>query len=341
MFELTKKKDNFTYLPININDPDTNNFSDNNSYPHNNRNIQNGQIDWEKYGILTYIIFLSIVILSFFSLNYVSYEQYAFAHNVFTSVDTSRVYEQGTYFKLPWIKFEYFPSTYQYVNLYEPVFSDTGLEFDLRVIFYYRLEKERLGSIYNLFSKDYHGRILSNSKQIIKNIGSKYSVDDYVLNRFVIERDIGMSLSGQLNEEIGIEINPNFVKITDINFPDNVVQTNLMSAIAQQQNNVEINEQNYQAVLSETNYLVSQLNSQAEQVLEFSTNQANLMIANTDSLSQNIIGKAKLSGIDNFFKSLNITNSDTKTKFINWFGINDNQNSTLVFGFDTSNVFIK
>ena len=323
---------NYTYSPINTVDIENGNSNLNNS--------QTRSYDFQKYYGLGLAIYIFGIIFLLFSINFVSYDQYAFSHNIFTSVDTSVVYTQGTYIKFPWIKFEYFPSTFQYVNLFEPVFSDTGLEFDLRVIFYYRLKKDKLGSIYNLFSKNYHDRILSNSKQIIKNIGSKYNVEDYVLNRFVIEQDIGTSLSEQLNQEIGIEINPSFVKITDIKFPDNVVQTNLLSAIAQQQNNVEINEQNYQAVISETNYLVSQLNSQAEQILQFSVNQANLMVANANSQSQNIVGKAKLSGIDNFFKSLNITNSEIKTNFINWFGINDNLNGTLVFGFDSPNIFI-
>jgi hypothetical protein len=93
-----------------------------------------------------------------------------------------------------------------------------------------------------LFSKNYYGRILSNSKQIIKNIGSKYSVDDYILNRFKIEKDIGLSLSNQLDKEIGVDVNPEFVKITNITIPENIVQTNLLSAIAQQQNDVEINQ---------------------------------------------------------------------------------------------------
>ena len=93
-----------------------------------------------------------------------------------------------------------------------------------------------------MFSKNYYGRILSNSKQIIKNIGSKYSVDDYILNRFKIEKDIGLSLSNQLDKEIGVDVNPEFVKITNITIPENIVQTNLLSAIAQQQNDVEINQ---------------------------------------------------------------------------------------------------
>lgn len=47
-------------------------------------------------------------------------------------------------------------------------------------------------------------------------------------------------------------------------------------------------------------YIVSQLNSQSEQIIQFSVNQADLMISNAGSQSQNIVGKAKLSGINIF-----------------------------------------
>lgn len=166
------------------------------------------------------------------------------------------------------------------------------MEFDLEFIFYYKLNKDKLALIYNLFSKNYHSRILSNSKQIIKNIGSKYNINDYILHRYKIEKDIGISLDNEINNEIGVEINSEFVKITNIVFPDNIVQTNLLSVITQQQNDVEINKQNYQSVLVETNYIVSQLKSESEQINEFSKNEANLIVSNAIILSNNnIIGK--------------------------------------------------
>jgi hypothetical protein len=335
MFEFVTINRNRNYLPINTND----NYLESTNNNENNRiNLLYDKINKNLIFInLIYFLFLLFIL---FSINFVNYNQYAFSHNIFTSVDTSNVLEQGLYLYPPWTKLEYFPSTYQHVKLFEPVFSDTGLEFDLEVIFYYKLNKNKLASIYNLFSKNYHGRILSNSKQIIKNIGSKYSVDDYILNRFNIEKDIGVSLSNQLNNEIGVDVNPEFVKITNITFPENVVQTNLLSAIAQQQNDVEINQQNYQSVLAETKYIVSQLNSQSEQINKFSQNEANLLIANSNSLGKNIIGKAKLQGIHNFFKTLNITESKTKNMYIDWFGINDNTNSTLVIGFQSNNLFM-
>lgn len=325
---------NRNYLPISTNDNETEiNNNGNNLITTFLKKIN------LNLGIIN-LIYLLIVIIVLFSTNFVAYNKYAFAHNIFTSVDTSIVLTQGVYLYSPWTKLEYFPSTYQNVKLFEPVFSDTGLEFDLEVIFYYKLNKNKLASVYNLFSKNYHSRILSNSKQIIKNVGSKYSVDDYILNRYAIEKDIGYSLSNELDKEIGIDVNPKFVKITNIKFPENIVQTNLLSAIAQQQNDVEINQQNYQSVLAETNYLVSQLKTESEQISEFSKNQANLLISNTESLSKNIIGKAKLEGINNFFKMLNITDSKTKNMYIDWFGINDNINSTLVIGFNSNNLFI-
>ena len=335
MFEFVTRNRN--YLPISTYDTDNND----NQILNNENNRSNIFYHKIKNNLpiinLIYFIFLLLIL---FSINFVNYNQYAFAHNIFTSVDTSKVLEQGIYLYPLWTRFEYFPSTYQYVKLFEPVFSDTGLEFDLEVVFYYRLNKNKLASIYNLFSKNYHSRILSNSKQIIKNIGSKYSVDDYILNRFQIEKDIAISLSNILDIEIGININPKFVKITNIKFPENVVKTNLLSAIAQQQNDVEINQQNYQSVLTETNYIVSQLKTQSEQIIQFSKNKANLMISNTNSQSMNIIGKAKLEGMSIFFKTLNITESKTKNMYINWFGINDNINSTLVIGFESNNLFI-
>ena len=153
--ELTNKKNN-TYLPISSYQYENENVNEN---VNNNNNtgqynsINNNNYNCKDYlgGILNWIYGL-LLLLAFFSLNYVNYNQYAFAHNIFTSVDTSIVLTQGTYFYMPWVKLEYFPSTYQYVNLSEPVFSDTGLEFDLEIVYYYKLKKDKLASIYNLFS---------------------------------------------------------------------------------------------------------------------------------------------------------------------------------------------
>lgn len=297
-------------------------------------------IKWKEYTCASFCTYMFIIIILLMSINFVRFDKYAFYHDVFTSVDTSKVLTHGTYFYPPWVKLEYFPSTFQYVNFFEQVFSDTGLEFDLEVIFYYRLKAENLASIYNLFSNNYKGIIISNSKQIIKDVGSKYNVEDYISRRGVIEEDIGLSLSKKLGSDIGVEILPNFVKITDIVFPTNVIQTNLLSAIAQQQNDVEINEQNYQAVLAETSLLVAQLNSEAQQILQFSTNQANMIVANTNNLCQNMIGKAKLEGIKHFFSTLNITNEDVKSQYINWFGIDQSQNTTFTIGFEANNIFL-
>jgi hypothetical protein len=332
MFEFFTRNSN--YLPISSHD----NYSNNTNSDRTRLNIMCDKIN--EYFVAINLFYFLFLLFTLFSIKYVNYNQYAFPHNIFTFVDTTVVLDQGTYLYYPWTKMEYFPSTYQNVKLFEPVFSDTGLEFDLEIVFYYKLNKNKLALIYNLFSKNYHGRILSDSKQIIKNIGSKYSVDDYIMNRFKIEKDIGLLLSNQLNNDIGVDINPEFVKITNISFPENVIQTNLMSVIAQQQNDVEINQQNYQSVLSETNYIVAQLKSQSEQIIQFSKNSADLTISNTNSLGKNIIEKAKLEGIYNFFKTLNITDSETKNIYINWFGINDNTNSTLVMGFESNNLFI-
>lgn len=334
MFEFSTRNRN--YLPINLTDNESNVNNNNNRL--SIFNYLNDKII--KNQLIINLLYFFVLLILLFSINFVNYNQYAFAHNIFTSVDTSNTLEQGIYFYSPWTKLEYFPSTYQNIKLFEPVFSDTGLEFDLEVIFYYRLKKNKLASIYNLFSKNYHSRIISNSKQIIKNIGSKYSVDDYILNRYQIEKDIGFSLSIELDKEIGVDINPEFVKITNIKFPENIVKSNLLSAIAQQQNDVEINQQNYQSVIAETNYIVAQLKTQSEQINEFSKNEANLLISNAESLSKNIIGKAKLNGINYFFKTFNITDSKIKNKYIDLFGIIDNTNSTLVIGFESNNLFI-
>ena len=72
------------------------------------------------------------------------------------------------------------------------------MEFTLYLRFYYKIPKNHVGKIYNLYSKNYPQRIENNGLNIIKNIAPYYSAEDYLKNRLIIEHTIAQNMSAYI-----------------------------------------------------------------------------------------------------------------------------------------------
>lgn len=276
--------------------------------------------------IIVAIIITSTVSKSF---TYVNYNEYALQKDVYGSVSLTPTYEQGRYFRTLNYNFVKFPATYQPVNFESTVFANNGMEFTLTIRFYYKIPKDSVGKIYDLYSQNYGQRVENNAMNVIKNIAPYYSANDYLTNRLEIEKLIAQNISTELLNVVGVIVPYKFVRITNIAFPNILIETSLDSALALQQNELNQINQTAQLILSQTSQLVAQTNANTQLLLQNTNNIVNQIVETAQNEANNVINTARSNGISYMFDILDVTSNNDKKILINAMAIYDNKNSTV------------
>lgn len=286
------------------------------------------------------IYFILHVFIAFFilliglNLHQVSYDEYALSRNIFGSVYSTPVYSQGIYLLSPMYTLEKFPATNTEVYFVSSVFSDTGLEFDIEIQFYYYFPKNKVYKIYNEFSLNYNTVILSRSKKTVKNLASLFSVRQFLQNRTKIEQTLSVGVYEDLSSQIGVIAPTEYFKIKSITFPPNIIANSLNSAIAIQNIELQINQQNVRATIADTQLIVSKINANATKILTNSIADSKYIKATADNSYQNIINSARSNGLQIIIKSNNIPNN-LLPDFIKLMSLYDNSNKTIINGINT------
>jgi hypothetical protein len=287
------------------------------------------------------VIFGCIGICVFFiiylplSVNFVKYDQLALTKNIFGSVHSKPILTQGMYILNPMTSLVYFPSTYKVVKYITPVFSDTGLEFDMEIQFYYKIQNSNLYKIYDNFSLNYVSVIETNSKKTIKNVASTFTVGSFLQNRTYIEQKIAKELNKDLKNNIGISCPIEFFKITNIIFPPNIITNALNSAIALQKNEIAENQQNVNVYVIETKQKVSYLEALSKEIIGNSVSDSEKIKALSTYKLTKAINTARSKGLNKFMANLQI-NKTYYNKFINLFALMENTNLTLFANINTN-----
>ena len=292
---------------------------------------------WSLFGLIIFIVIVTTVSKSFW---YVQYDEYALRRNTYHGVDIYNTYTSGRYFLTLDNSMVYFRSTYQESTFTSKLFSDAGLEFDCLMTFYYKLPKDNVGNIYNSYSVQYGSVVTNSAKQVIKDIASTFSVNTFMQNRSFIEDKIGVGLELYLNDTIGIIAPNKYFKIININFPQALIDASLNTAIALQNNLLNIYQQNVDLITADTNSLKVDIDTQTMLVLQDATNQANEIISNSNSQSTNIALVARSNGLKLLFNTLNITLASSKNKLITQFSVMDNANNITILNGLGNNVIL-
>jgi len=302
-------------------------------------NMDFGEAIIKYYCHIITVILISILIITTVacSYNYIDYNQMSFVQNRLGSVDTSRVYTNGRYFLTLDKFFVNFPSTYQHIVYTTPVFTDIGLQFDLEISFYYKLKPNKLGSTYNLYSKNYESRIINIAKTTIKNEAIQYTINDYIRKRHDIEIKLGTVLQSTLDEMVGVDVPQKYFRLLTINMPNTLITTSLESAIELQNNQIQQYRQEVSVIKADTQKMVSEINAHANQIIAYANTTANQIILSSEIILSNQINTARAIGIESVFDGLNITDPNIKTEFVRIFAYIDSNNSKIV---QSSNNFI-
>ena len=301
--------------------------------------------DPENYRFSNFCVWMSIlsligaIILSATvaaSFHYVQYNEYALLQDRYGTVRLSRVYEEGRYFFPLNYNMIKFPATYIPVDLDTLVFTETGLEFNIEVHFYYRLPKENLGLIYNSFSFNYDDLVHSNAKTTIKNSAANLRFDTYFTNRSHIEDVFANNVAKVLAADVFVDMPTELFRISTVTVPDSIIDLSLESQIALQNNDLLEKTQRVAVIRAETDRLVATTTAQTKQVLQFAANEAKRLVEKATSFANRVEITARAEGIHTMLVALNIsttTGNDTAftTQLVRTLALLDNAvNTTIV-----------
>jgi regulator of protease activity HflC (stomatin/prohibitin superfamily) len=265
------------------------------------------------------------------SFHYVQYNEYALVRDTYGGVDLNHVYSEGRY-AFPLTKdMILFPSSYNAVQFEVTVFTDTGLEFDVGVNFYYRLPKNNISRIYNDFSMSYDDLVTSNAKVTIKNNAVKFGLSDYFTNRTLIEDVFANEVSKVLNAIVHVEVPTRLFKIYNVDLPDSVIESSLESATALQQNDLLALSQQVTVIREETKRLVAIRDAETSQLLSFASNEAQRIVDNSKSYYNQIEIRARAEGLKTVLDVVPGTNATQSMEIVRLLALIDNTlNMTLV-----------
>jgi regulator of protease activity HflC (stomatin/prohibitin superfamily) len=282
-----------------------------------------GCCQW-TWGILLFIGTLLLLILLPLSFSYVEYDQYALKkNNIENTVEVDgSVYEVGRYY---W-GVEHVPLAFsrQYKKVTEKfsIFPANGLEFDINVVFFYKLQKDNLGKIYKAFGTVFDNQVVNRANAKIKNTAPGFSLEQYITHRPLITETLYNSLHPDLNS-IFIDMPVDKFYLAEVSIPNEIKQRDLDAAVQKQRNIEEQNKQLATIVRKETQKLEQEIN--ANITIVGATAQASYV--RIQSEAQAVADKTKSSadglGLQNLFLQINVTDTPTKEKYISYFAFLD------------------
>lgn len=138
------------------------------------------------------------------------------------SIDEDRVYDEGTYFILPWNKM----ITYETVNKSKQynsrVMDINGTDVMLDVAVNFNVEAPNVAKLHKKHRENFTIFIDDKSKGAIKDVIGRYTYEQvYSSKREALEGEIEDILKRDFD---GNYLNLNYVEIADVNLPENIAQ---------------------------------------------------------------------------------------------------------------------
>jgi hypothetical protein len=266
-------------------------------------------------GIIIPIIILIIVIPTILSFGYINYTQCGFVQDIYGVVDTSKVLPYGRYLIGPTKKIITFDALYNHVDLITQVFTDDGYQITIEISFWYKINSNTLAQTYNTYSTNYPYRILSIAQSLIKNNVTGYKIHDYIQRRENIEYSLGTLLQNKLFNDVFVDVPKRYFRILSIK-ADALFANSLISAIQQQNNSIQQNQQLVSVINADTIQMVAEINANANLILEYADTEAKQIVQISQNTLINKINEARSDGIELIIKTLNISNPTIKDELI-------------------------
>ena len=260
--------------------------------------------------VIAVIMICSMVPSSFYG---VEYDQYGLNRDkLYNKMEYDHVYENGNYFLGLNHEFIIFPRVFQYEHFTGAqlsVFSKEGLEFGFQCSFQWRPKKEAISNIHRQFRVSYQPQVINRVIATIKNTVTKYTTDDFIHMRDVIDDDITNSI-GAAVAQLGFDIPQDKFQFAKPLLPDNVRSRFLQTQVQLVKNDEQSLRQQQSYVLQETQVLVAGINSNATKLVSQASSSSNRIIATATAQAFGIINTAEQNALANLFSSLNVNEAD-------------------------------
>ena len=143
-------------------------------------------------------------------------------------------------------------------------------------------------------------------------------------NRSYVESILAYNISMEISSVIGVSVPTTYCKILNIHFPETLINTSLASALALQQNQLNVILQSVDLIQATTDQIVAGINAQTQLLLQNADNSANQIVGTANAEANNIINTARSVGIASLFQYLNITLPGDKARLLKAMAIYDN-----------------
>lgn len=277
-------------------------------------------------GCCLFIAFILIMILVPLSFSYVEYDQYALKkHSIKNTVETDKTYTLGRYYWGVDRKPMQFPRHFQKVTETFSIFPANGLEFDVDVTFWYRIQKNNLGLLFKAFGRTFNSQVINRANAKIKNIAPDFTLTQYITDRTTITSSLHGSLVDDL-KEIYIDLPFDKFYLGKVQIPVEVRQRDLEAAIQIQRNVEEQNKQLAILVRKETDKLVGEVAAEINLIGLTASAEADRIQKEAEAVSEKIASSADGLGLQDLFTKINVTSTLTKEKYISYFAFLDSIN---------------
>jgi len=269
--------------------------------------------------VVLFIGVLLMLILIPLSYSYVEYDAWAFKKNELSNeVDLNTVYSNGQYHWGPSFDALNFPRGYQREELNLSIFPQNGLEFDIDIVFFWRIQPLKLKELFQQFGQSYRSQIESRANAKIKNRAPDFTVEQYIQERPLITEQLHLALKQEL-DLIFIDVPADKFFLLNVNLPQTVRTRDLDTAVREQQNLEEQNKQLVEIVKKETQRLEELVQANVTITSLRSTSRAENIILEAYAIGNRTVTDADSGGSSGFFSTLNITNAASKSSYIRYF----------------------
>jgi len=274
-------------------------------------------------GLTLFTGFLLIMILVPLTFSYVEYDQYALKkHSIENTVDTTKTYTNGRYAWGVDRSALTFSRHFTKVTKTFSIFPTNGLEFDVDVVFWYRIQKDNLGKLYKAFGLTFDNQVENRASAKIKNVAPLFDLKDYITKRPLITETLHAGLIGDLSN-IFIDLPADKFYLEDVRIPDEVKQKDLDTAVQSQRNVEEQNHQLSALVRKETDKLVQQVAADISLIAATAAAQSEGIKKEASAIAEKTEASADGLGLKNLFLQVNVTDTPTKEKYISYFAFLD------------------
>lgn len=308
------------------------------------------------YGIC--IVVGLIIILPIASLCDLEYYEIGFAHNKASGkVDTSKVYQSGRYMLGPMVTFKVFRSDMHYEYLSGvTIFNKEKLEVEFSCSFLYKLRQEHLKNLHDTYNLEYRPIVRSAALATLKGAATKYSVDDYRMERQKVKLGLAKELSKVLGGDCcrancticydGCETD--FTKCTRLGYYVELKHFHLhlvtitkdqekrflQQVVEQEKEDTEFHTQNEKIARIETEHARQKIVNQAKEISEQAVAQSEFIMVNATIEAKRIKSDAANNGLKQLYTSLDITNTDDKKKLDYVRTLTNSKQANIYVGFE-------